>query len=110
MLSGASSALIAERAAALAAKDAVEEVLKWVAVLIAGRNSTPTGSRAHSFWCRFGIDVDDARLQLFGHLAERVRELLRRRNLQLGCVGAVDCLRCSLNAALNDRTNKNADK
>ena len=44
MLGGPGSPLIAEWTAALSTEKAIEEVLKWVAVLIARRNSTPTAS------------------------------------------------------------------
>ncbi len=110
MLSGTGSALITERAAALSAEEAVEEVLKRVTVLIARRGSAPTASGTYRFWRRFRIDVDNARLELFRNLAKGARELLRRRDLQLRCIGAVNSFCRAFYAALNDSTNKNADK
>src|SRR5690242_2610955 len=110
MLSGSGSTLIAEWAAALSTEETVEEILKRVAILIAWGNCASTASWSYRFWRRFGVDVHDAGLKLFGNLAKGVRELLRRRNLQLRRIGAVNGFGGPFYAALNDSTNKNADK
>jgi hypothetical protein len=105
--------LISKRTATLPAKEAVKEVLKRIAVLtFAWRHSPATSSRSggSGLGRRFGIDVHDARLDLLGHLAESIRELLWGRNLELRRIRAIYGFGRTLYTFLNDSTDKNSNK
>src|SRR3954452_1310222 len=113
MLGSACAALISKRTASLAAKEAVEKVLKSVAVLTFARRHSPSPASSRSgggLGSRFGIDVDYARLQLLCHLAKSIRELLRGGNLQLRRIGAIYRFGGTLYTSLNDRADKNSNK
>jgi hypothetical protein len=104
--------LISKWTAALSAKKAVKEVLKWIPILTFPRRHSPsTSSRGGGggLGRRFGIDVHHAWLELLGHLAESIRELLWSRNLELGRIRAIYFSR-TLYASLNDSADKNSNK
>ena len=104
------AAATAERTSTLSAKEAIKKVLKRIAILIVRYLLAATPRAWSGFRRRFRIDVYHARLKCLGYLAEGVRQLLRRRNFQLGCIRAIDTFRGALHTFLYDRTDKNADK
>ena len=70
--------------ALLAAEELIEEVVKRILVIgLVGIASASPAMRIR-FDDRFGVDIDDTRLQLLGDLRELTRELLRRRDGQRG--------------------------